>query len=299
MIAPDDFSVAGEEDPGAALDLVTPPRPQDMPDAVHVPIAVRAADRVATNMADFDQPEKKQTTLAATTRAAQCASERQSESDNSANSFSTQNSSIPHLESALMNAIVNKLSPNATNMIRLDHTHVMATFHQYKTSTRPSVKQGLVNTTCLALEVHAQLEEEIFYPALRAFTDNEVLKKSVPEHDEMRRLISELRSMQPDDPRYDDTYFELMRDVIHHVADEETVVLPEAERVMRDRLGSLGAEMTKRRFQLVAPHTGEITVNMAKAMPGATVAVLGSLLVAAAYFGLRDNRAPYRSYSVY
>ena len=204
---------------------------------------------------------------------------------------------FPHHESPLMNAIVSKLSPNATNMIRLDHTHVMATFHQYKTSSRPSVKQGLVNTTCLALEVHAQLEEEIFYPALRALTDNEALKKSVPEHNEMKRRIAELRGMQPDDPRYDDTYYELMRDVLHHVADEETVLLPLAEQLMGDQLGSLGAEMTKRRFQLVAPHTGEIAINMAKAMPGATVAVLGSLLVAAAYFGLRDNRRPFSAYS--
>ena len=196
-----------------------------------------------------------------------------------------------------MNAIVNKLSPNATSMIRLDHTHVMATFHQYKTSSRLSVKQGLVNTTCLALEVHAQLEEEIFYPALRALTDNETLRKSVPEHDEMKRLISELRGMQPDDPRYDTTYFELMRDVFHHVADEETVVLPEAERLMGDQLGTLGAEMTKRRFQLVTPHAGEIAINMAKGMPGATVAVLGSLLVAAAYFGMRDNRRTFTAYS--
>jgi hypothetical protein len=63
-----------------------------------------------------------------------------------------------------MTAIINALVPNATNMSRLDHTHVLATFHQYKTTSPPQVKLGLVNTTCLALEVHAQLEEEIFYP---------------------------------------------------------------------------------------------------------------------------------------
>lgn len=74
-----------------------------------------------------------------------------------------------------MSSITNMLAPNATNMIRLDHTHVMATFHQYKTASRPQVKLGLVNTTCLALEVHAQLEEEIFYPAVLEVSDNEAI----------------------------------------------------------------------------------------------------------------------------
>ena len=61
-----------------------------------------------------------------------------------------------------------KMSPTATNMIRMDHTHVVATFHQFEADTSPSSKRGIVNTVCVALEIHAQLEEEIFYPALRA-----------------------------------------------------------------------------------------------------------------------------------
>ena len=50
-----------------------------------------------------------------------------------------------------------KVSPTATNMIRMDHTHVMATFHQYEIDSSPRTKQGLANTICLALEIHAQL----------------------------------------------------------------------------------------------------------------------------------------------
>ncbi len=189
-----------------------------------------------------------------------------------------------------MNSIANTLSPNATNMIRFDHTHTLATFHQYKTTSRPQIKLGLVNTTCLALEVHAQLEEEIFYPAVRAVSDNEVIRKSVPEHDEMRRLIALLRGMQPDDARYDDTYMELMRDVIHHVADEETVLLPEAERLLPDQLGELGMKMMKRRLQLVAPRSADIAVNLARAMSGPSLAVVGGALVAGLVMGRRFMR---------
>lgn len=172
-----------------------------------------------------------------------------------------------------MNALTTRLCPDAITMIRFDHTHVLATFHQYRRHSSPRVKEGLVKTACAALEVHAQLEEEIFYPAVRAVTQDPTLRKSVPEHDEMRRLIAKLRAMSSTDADYDDTFMELMRDVLHHVADEETIVLPEAERLLADRLDELGATMTKRRLQLVVPRTGEIALNLARAMPVATVAV--------------------------
>jgi hypothetical protein len=66
-----------------------------------------------------------------------------------------------------MNASLNNLSPSITAMIRMDHTHAMAVFHRYKVTTSDARKSALVRNVCLALEVHAQLEEEIFYPALR------------------------------------------------------------------------------------------------------------------------------------
>src|SRR5437870_1435100 len=59
-----------------------------------------------------------------------------------------------------MKSLLKKLSPTVTNLIRIDHTHVLAAFHQYQADTRPQTKQALVNTISLALEIHAQLEEE-------------------------------------------------------------------------------------------------------------------------------------------
>jgi len=58
---------------------------------------------------------------------------------------------------------------------------------RYKADTPDGRKRALLANACLALEVHAQLEEEIFYPALRrVISDDQVLNKSGPEHDEMR-----------------------------------------------------------------------------------------------------------------
>jgi len=64
---------------------------------------------------------------------------------------------------------------------------------------------------------------------------------------------------------------ELMRDVLHHVADEETILLPDAERVLADRLEELGAAMTKRRLELVAPRTLELAWSQARALPASNV----------------------------
>ena len=182
---------------------------------------------------------------------------------------------------------LNKLSPTITDMIRFDHSHVMVTFHQYTRDKRPSVKKALAETICDALEIHATLEEEIFYPAMRPRAeDRKVMDKSEPEHDEMRRVIAELRSTDPSSPRHDALLFELMRDVVHHVADEETVLLPEAERTMsKEQLSELGVQMTKRRLQLVGPKAGKLAASHAIGFSGSTAAVVVGL--ASALFAAR------------
>jgi hemerythrin superfamily protein len=169
-----------------------------------------------------------------------------------------------------------KLSPTITDMIRFDHSHVMVTFHQYSRDKRPSVKKALAETICDALEIHATLEEEIFYPAMRPKAhDQRVMEKSEPEHDEMRTVIAQIRRTDPKSPRYDELVFELMRDVVHHVADEETVLLPEAEQTMtKDRLSELGGQMNVRRLQLLAPKAGKLAKNHAIGFSGSTAALV-------------------------
>jgi hemerythrin superfamily protein len=194
----------------------------------------------------------------------------------------------PFLEEEVMKSIHSRLSPTITNMIRMDHTSVLETFHQYEIDTAPRAKKALVDTACIALEIHAQLEEEIFYPAMRAVAvDNPVIDKSVPEHNEMRRLIAQLRAMEPDNPSYDQTFMQLMRDVMHHVADEETTLLPDAERLLAPRLSELGAEMTRRRLQLAAPRAGEIALNTMRGMPATSMLMAAGAVLAGTYFAKR------------
>lgn len=188
-----------------------------------------------------------------------------------------------------------KLSPTITDMIRFDHSHVLVTFHQYTADAKPKVKKALAETMCDALEIHATLEEEFFYPAMRGIgSDEPVLLKSVPEHNEMRRLISELRATPASEIRHDQLLQQLMRDVIHHVADEETVLLPHAERLLgKDRLSELGAAMTKRRLELLGPKAGKIAMETAVGFSGSTTAlVLGVVGTAAAALLLSKKAKP-------
>jgi hemerythrin superfamily protein len=182
---------------------------------------------------------------------------------------------------------LNKLSPSITDMIRFDHSHVMVTFHQYTKDKPASVKKALAETVCTAVDVHAKLEEEIFYPVMRQITtDDTVMRKSEPEHEEMRTVIALLRNTDPHDPDHDRLMLELMRHVIHHVADEETVLLPQAEALLdKDRLSELGAQMTKRRLELVTPEAGKIAKDTIIGFAGSTAAI--ALGVAGALFAVR------------
>jgi hypothetical protein len=151
-----------------------------------------------------------------------------------------------------MRALLRSVGPSATDMIRADHTRVIAAFHRYKAGSSPARKKAIAGMIAAALMVHARIEEEIFYPAMRA-AGSTLLDELEPEHEEMRSLIAALSGMQPSEAQFDLTFMELMRAVLHHVADEETMLLTHAETILGERLGELGARMMKRRLELMAP----------------------------------------------
>ena len=176
-----------------------------------------------------------------------------------------------------MKTLLRKVGPGATDMIRADHTRVLGAFHRYKADSSPARKKAIVDMICTSLQIHAKIEEEIFYPAMRA-AGSTLLDELEPEHEEMRSLIATITGMQPGEAQYDLTFMELMRAVMHHVADEETMLLTNAESVLADRLGELGAQMMKRRMELMAPHAGAMAGQKARAMPGGALAMAAALL---------------------
>lgn len=190
-----------------------------------------------------------------------------------------------------MTALIERLAPHATQLVRQDHTDVLALFHRYRATVSPRMKRGIVRSICLALEVHAQVEEEILYPAVREVSTSEFLRKALPEHNELRRLISLLREMDPGDTRYDATFMSLMGQVMHHMADEETSFLPEAERVLRGRLGELGAHMMQRRMALLAPRAPALAYHRARALPARSLALLAGIVLGGLWLGNRWSEA--------
>lgn len=192
-----------------------------------------------------------------------------------------------------MHDMAAKMSPSATKMIRMDHAHALALFHKLEPGASASVREAAIRSLCAALEIHAQLEEELFYPALRDNgVQSEALDKAVPEHAEMKSLIARVRSLEGQRAAQDDAVNELVAAVLHHVADEETKLLPAAERFIgAERLAALGAQMTRRRIELARPRAGELAADMARAAPVKTALVtLGALLAGTALVaGLRHR----------
>lgn len=181
-----------------------------------------------------------------------------------------------------MHTMAAKLSPSATTMIRMDHTHALALFHKLGPDTPAGVREGAIASLCAALEIHAQLEEELFYPCLRDNgVQSEALDKAVPEHAEMKTLIAKVRSLEGQRAAQDDAVNALVNAVMHHLADEETMLLPAAERfVGEQKLAELGARMTQRRLELARPRAGELAADLAKAAPVKTALVAVGALVA-------------------
>jgi hemerythrin superfamily protein len=151
--------------------------------------------------------------------------------------------------------LMRKVGPNAADLIRADHTRVVAAFHRYKADASPARKKAIAGLVCTSLLAHARMEEEIFYPAMRA-AGSTLLEDLESEHREMKSLIATLSGMDPRDPQFDATFMELMREVIHHVADEETMLLSTAESLLGGELNALGARMMKRRTGLMARRAG-------------------------------------------
>jgi len=145
-------------------------------------------------------------------------------------------------------------SQSATAMLREDHKKVDHLYQQYNgSSVQKSDKRALREQICHELEVHAQLEESIFYPAFQAklgSTAKDLVSEAIKEHDEMKRLISQLRDKTTDEAKCDQTLHTMMQGVHHHVKEEESEMFPKAEQHLSSELDRLGQEMQQKKQQL-------------------------------------------------
>jgi len=145
---------------------------------------------------------------------------------------------------------------DAVSLLSSDHAEVKQMFEEYRRLVQDSAgddRRGeLAGQICSALTVHAEIEEDIFYPALReSLEDDLALDQAEVEHDIARDLIEQIESMEPDDALFDARMLVLAEYVEHHVQEEESEIFPLAEQSRID-LAELGAELAERRHELMA-----------------------------------------------
>lgn len=157
---------------------------------------------------------------------------------------------------------------DAVALLKADHRTVDELFKKFEDATRKDEKQRIADKICLELTVHAQIEEEIFYPACKGEVDEDLLKESYVEHDGAKVLIAEIEAGSPADEFFDAKVKVLSEQIKHHVGEEEgwlNGMFAQARRHGLD-MQDLGAKLSARKTELVKQYK--------KSLPAPTTATL-------------------------
>jgi hemerythrin superfamily protein len=145
---------------------------------------------------------------------------------------------------------------DAIDLLTQDHRNVDELFEDYesmKEEGEDAEKEALVAKICDELTVHAAIEEEVFYPAAREAVDDDadMLDEAEVEHEHIKMLVEELKTMSAGENLYDAKVKVLSEYVKHHVEEEEGEIFPAVRESELD-LDALGAELAERKQQLMA-----------------------------------------------
>jgi hemerythrin superfamily protein len=141
---------------------------------------------------------------------------------------------------------------DAIALLKKDHRTVEELFEKFEKASGDGLKQALAEEICLELSVHAQIEEEIFYPACEGKVEEDLLKESYVEHDGAKILIAEIIKGGPSDEFYDSKVKVLSEEIEHHVEEEEKRMeglFAQARKAGLD-MDVLGQELAARKMEL-------------------------------------------------
>ena len=142
--------------------------------------------------------------------------------------------------------------PDAIALLRAEHKRVAALYDQYENTRSASKKKALVATICQELSVHAQVEEEIFYPAVKAaLKDKEMVPEATVEHASLKELIAQVKDKEPDGEMFDAKIKVMSEYTRHHVKEEQNEMFPKAQKTKLD-MKELGARIAARKEELMA-----------------------------------------------
>lgn len=143
---------------------------------------------------------------------------------------------------------------DAVSMLMEDHKKVQKLFRDFEKAhdkEDDEACQQIAQLVCAELEVHATLEEELFYPAAREVLgqDEELIDEAEIEHQSAKDLIAQLRAMDAEDQKFAATFTVLAEYVKHHIKEEEREMFPKAKKAKLD-VESLGQELQARKSEL-------------------------------------------------
>lgn len=140
----------------------------------------------------------------------------------------------------------------ATALLKADHKLVSMLFEQYESAKSSTKKKAIVAQICTELTVHAQIEEEIFYPQVKeALKDKELIPEATVEHATLKELIAQIEDGEPGDELYDAKVKVLSEYVKHHVKEEQNEIFPKAKASKLD-MHALGEQLQQRKEELLA-----------------------------------------------
>ena len=149
--------------------------------------------------------------------------------------------------------MVESNSQDAIALLKQDHRTVEELFGKFEKTSGDGRKQKLAEEICLELSVHAQIEEEIFYPACKGKVDEDLLKESYVEHDGAKLLIAEIMAGGPKTDEYYDAKVKVLQEEIeHHVKEEEKRMeglFAQARKAGLD-MDALGVQLAARKLEL-------------------------------------------------
>jgi Hemerythrin HHE cation binding domain len=145
---------------------------------------------------------------------------------------------------------------NAFELLKQDHEKVSAIFEKLEPTTERAVKtrEELFEKLRNELDVHAEIEEQIFYPSLkRAAETREIVLEGFEEHKIVKQLLDEMAALDVDSEQWTAKLTVLKENVEHHVEEEEGEMFKSAREVLtKDQIEDLGAQMQAAKKQLAA-----------------------------------------------
>lgn len=146
----------------------------------------------------------------------------------------------------------------ATAILRADHKLVSKLFADFEKAESSEEKKALADEICTELTIHAQVEEEIFYPAVKeALGDTELVPEAIVEHATLKNLIADVQADGLDEEMFDARIKVMSEYVKHHVKEEEEEMFPEARKSKDLDMAELGAQILQRKEELMVEMTAQ------------------------------------------